>query len=72
IVPLIARDEAKQNKYDYGASIPVKYAADRLAIYMHAYTVYDFVRPFGCFILLAAYESDELQLYGFEPSGVTY
>ncbi|CAF3374784.1 unnamed protein product [Rotaria sp. Silwood1] len=39
---------------------------------MHAYTVYGFLRPFGCFILLAAYESDELQLYGFEPSGVTY
>ncbi len=46
--------------------------ADRLAMYMHAYTLYGFVRPFGCFILLAAYESDGPQLYGVEPSGVTY
>ncbi len=41
-------------------------------MYMHAYTLYGFVRPFGCFILLAAYESDGPQLYGVEPSGVTY
>ncbi|CAF5198689.1 unnamed protein product [Rotaria magnacalcarata] len=68
----VARDEAKQYKYDYGVSIPVKYLADRLAMYMHAYTLYGFVRPFGCFILLAAYESDGPQLYGVEPSGVTY
>jgi 20S proteasome alpha/beta subunit len=39
---------------------------------MHAYTLYGFVRPFGCYILLAAYESDGPQLYGVEPSGVTY
>jgi len=68
----VARDEAKQYKHDYGVSIPVKYLADRLAMYMHAYTLYGFVRPFGCFILLAAYESDGPQLYGVEPSGVTY
>ncbi len=41
-------------------------------MYMHAYTLYGFVRPFGCFILLASYESDGPQLYGVEPSGVTY
>ncbi len=41
-------------------------------MYMHAYTLYGFVRPFGCFILLSAYESDGPQLYGVEPSGVTY
>jgi 20S proteasome alpha/beta subunit len=39
---------------------------------MHAYTLYGFVRPFGCYILLAAFESDGPQLYGVEPSGVTY
>ncbi|CAF0911346.1 unnamed protein product [Rotaria sordida] len=36
------------------------------------YLVYDFVRPFGCFILLAAYDSNGPQLYGVELSGVTY
>jgi 20S proteasome subunit alpha 7 len=41
-------------------------------MYMHAYTLYGFVRPFGCFILLSAYESDGPQLYGIESSGVTY
>jgi len=68
----VARDEAKQYKSDYGVSIPVKYLADRLAMYMHAYTLYGFVRPFGCFIILSSYESDGPQLYGIEPSGVTY
>lgn len=50
----------------------IQYLADRLAMYMHAYTLYGFVRPFGCFILLAAYDSNGPQLYGVEPSGVTY
>lgn len=68
----VARDEAKQYKYDYGVSIPVKYLADRLAMYMHAYTLYGAIRPFGAYILLASYESDGPQLYGVEPSGVTY
>jgi 20S proteasome alpha/beta subunit len=41
-------------------------------MYMHAYTLYGFVRPFGSYILLASHESDGPQLYGVEPSGVTY
>ena len=86
----VARDEAKQYKYDYGVSIPVKVSGKigRLFIVLKCflfsvwqivlrcicikYTLYGFVRPFGCFILLAAYESDGPQLYGVEPSGVTY
>ncbi|CAF0775651.1 unnamed protein product [Didymodactylos carnosus] len=66
----VARDEAKQYKYDYGVSIPVKYLADRLSMYMHAYTLYGFVRPFGCQVFLASYEHDGPQLYVVEPSGV--
>jgi len=45
--------------------------ADRLSMYMHAYTLYSFVRPFGCSILLASYDkTDGAELYCIEPSGV--
>jgi len=45
--------------------------ADRVSMYMHAYSLYSFVRPFGCSILLASYdETDGAELYCIEPSGV--
>jgi len=45
--------------------------ADRLSMYMHAYTLYSFVRPFGCSLLLASYDNtDGAELYSIEPSGV--
>jgi len=45
--------------------------ADRVSMYMHAYTLYSFVRPFGCSVLLASYdETDGAELYSIEPSGV--
>ena len=51
--------------------ITVQVLADRLSMYMHAYTLYSFVRPFGCSILLAGYDkTDGADLYSIEPSGV--
>ena len=45
--------------------------ADRVSMYMHAYTLYSFVRPFGCSILLASYDkTDGAELYSIEPSGI--
>ena len=54
-----ARDEASNYRSEYGGPIPIKYLAHRLASYVHAYTLYSAVRPFGCSILLSAWEPQE-------------
>ena len=41
-------------------------------MYMHAYTLYSFVRPFGSSVMLAGYDNGIPQLYGIEPSGIVY
>ncbi|XP_036164574.1 proteasome subunit alpha type-3 isoform X3 [Myotis myotis] len=47
--------------------------ADRVAMYVHAYTLYSAVRPFGCSFMLGSYSvNDGAQLYMIDPSGVSY
>lgn len=46
--------------------------ADRLAQYFHAYTLYSFVRPFGCSVLLSSYDDEGPHLYTIDPSGTCY
>jgi Proteasome subunit len=42
-------------------------------MYMHAYTLYSAVRPFGCSVALGSYdEVDGPQLYMVDPSGVSF
>lgn len=51
----------------------MKALCDRVASYMHAYTLYSAVRPFGVSCILAAW--DEVagpQMYMIEPSGSSY
>ena len=65
-----AQSEAKNYKQQYGHPIPIKYLKDRVAMYMHAYTLYSALRPFGASILLASWdELDGPELYCIEPSG---
>merc|ERR1711942_463560 len=65
-----ARDEASNYRSEYGGPIPIKYLAHRLASYVHAYTLYSAVRPFGCSILLSAWEPQEgPTMYVIDPSG---
>ena len=66
----IARNEASNYRLQYGSPIPPKYLAERVAMYMHAYTLYSSVRPFGASVLIAAYYEREPQLYMIDPSGV--
>lgn len=65
-----ALNEAENYLDNYGDEIPVKILAERLGEYMHAYTLYSYVRPFGCSIMLASYEDQQPLLYSIEPSGV--
>nr|CAD7598511.1 unnamed protein product [Timema genevievae] len=67
-----ARSEASNYRAQYGTNIPLKYLNERVAMYMHAYTLYSAVRPFGCSIILGTYEQDGPVMYMIDPSGVSY
>ncbi len=68
-----ARNEASNYMADYGTPIPVKYLTERVAGYVHAYTLYSAIRPFGTTIMLGTYsETDGPELYCIEPSGLHY
>jgi len=67
-----ARSEAASYKAQYGVGIPLKYLNERVSMYMHAYTLYSAVRPYGCSVLLSAYETDGPALYMIDSSGVSY
>lgn len=53
-----ARDEAASYKEFYGCPIPGKVMAERLAGFVHAYTMYWSVRPFGSAVLIAGKDAD--------------
>jgi len=66
----VAKVEAANYRSEYGTAIPLKFLTDRVAMYMHAYTLYSAVRPYGCSVLLGSYEADGPQMYMIDPSGV--
>lgn len=67
-----ARVEASNYRSDYGSAIPLRYLKDRVGLYMHAYTLYSAVRPFGCSVLLGSHDLDGPQLYCIDPSGTSW
>jgi 20S proteasome subunit alpha 7 len=66
----IARQECASYRKTFGTPIPCKVLAERVAMYFHAYTLYSFVRPFGCSVVLASYDADGPHMYTVEPSGI--
>ncbi|GLT44740.1 hypothetical protein SLA2020_186200 [Shorea laevis] len=56
----------------YGEPIPVKELAERVASYVRLCTLYWWLRPFGCGIILGGYDREGPQLYMVEPSGISY
>ncbi|RYR32651.1 hypothetical protein Ahy_A10g047187 [Arachis hypogaea] len=71
---IVARTKSEATNYDsvYGEPIPVKELAERVASYVHLCTLYWWLRPFGCGVILGGYDRDGPQLYMVEPSGVSY
>ncbi|GFQ80626.1 proteasome subunit alpha type-3 [Trichonephila clavata] len=67
-----ARSEAATYRSDYGEAIPLKFLKDRVAMYMHAYTLYSSLRPYGASVILGAYEYDGPQMYCIDPSGTSW
>ncbi|KAJ3575175.1 hypothetical protein NP233_g1278 [Leucocoprinus birnbaumii] len=67
-----ARDEATNYRDAYDAPTPLKILADRLGLYVQAYTLYSSVRPFGISTILGSVDKDGPSLYVVEPSGVFF
>lgn len=67
-----ARSEASSYKSQYGVGIPLKFLNERVSMYMHAYTLYSSVRPYGCSVILGSYEDGGPLMYMIDPSGVSY
>jgi len=68
----VARSEAENFRSDYGLPVSCKYLIDRVSSYLHAYTLYSAVRPYGCAMLMASYLDNKPSLYVADPSGHCY
>lgn len=66
-----ARQEAQQFTSSYGEEIPPEILAERIGLFVHAYTLYWSIRPFGCNILLGCVdkETKKPSLFCIEPHG---
>ncbi|KAK0206649.1 20S proteasome subunit [Desarmillaria ectypa] len=67
-----ARDESSNYREQFRTPPPLKSLADRLGLYVQAYTLYSSVRPFGISTILGAVDKNGPSLYVIEPSGVFY
>jgi len=69
----IARQEASNYRQQYGSPIPLRYLVERVSAYMHAYTLYAAVRPFGASVLLVSYDVVEgkPEMFMIDPSGIS-
>merc|ERR1711998_487411 len=71
-IVLRARAEGEQYKNVYGVPIPPRVLSERVASFMHLYTVYWTVRPFGVGILMACHGRDGYELYQLDQAGAAY
>ncbi len=53
-------------------SLSLQHLVDRVSGFMHVFTLYGSVRPFGCSIMMGAYGTDGPQLFLADPSGVSW
>lgn len=68
-----AREEAASYRQQFKRPIPLKVLNDRLSNFIHAYTLYSAVRPFGVSAILVSYDQHNgPQMYMIEPSGRSY
>jgi len=68
-----AQEEANNYRTEYNQPVPLQYLKNRVALYVHAHTLYSSIRPYGASLLLGSWnENDGSQLYCIEPSGTSY
>ena len=70
----IARDEASSYRSSYGMPCPLHVLSDRVASYLHVYTLYGFTRPLGCSVMLGSFDmkAEKPELFMMEPSGTCW
>ncbi|KAL8452622.1 hypothetical protein Emag_002297 [Eimeria magna] len=72
-----ARSEAQSYLKNYGVDIPIGVLAERISLFMHAYSLYWHVRPFGATCILGGLQTDpetgykefKGEVYSIDPSG---
>lgn len=68
----IARDEAQNYRQQYNRTIPLKQLNERISSYLHAYTLYSAVRPFGVSVIISSWsEETGPEMYMIDPSGTS-
>jgi 20S proteasome subunit alpha 7 len=69
-----AREEAAGHRETFleEERIPVRVLAERLGLFVHAYTLYSSVRPFGISSLVAGVDATGAKLFLIEPDGTHY
>jgi 20S proteasome subunit alpha 7 len=68
-----ASNEASNYRQDYGSAVPTEFLANRVSMYMHAYTLYSAVRPYGSTLMLGSWtDIAGPKLFCIEPSGTSY
>lgn len=68
----IAREEAQNYRQQYDRPIPLKILNERISSYLHAYTLYSAVRPFGVSVIIAAWsEEGGAEMFMIDPSGLS-
>jgi 20S proteasome subunit alpha 7 len=68
------REEAKNYRDTYGHQIVPSILSNRLAQYVHYFTIYGSLRPFGSTAIIAGYDEDQNspELYMIDPSGLCF
>lgn len=67
-----ARQECASHRETFENNMPGPMLAERLALFMQAYTLYGSVRPFCANLLVGSVDADGPHLYMIEPSGVCW
>ncbi len=67
---LRARAEASSWSALYGSDMPVALLAERVAGYVHQFTLFASARPFGCSVLVSGHDAAKgYQLFCIDPTG---
>lgn len=67
-----AREESRSFLKNYGIKMTGDVLCERIAGYMHVYSLYEWLRPFGCGVMIATWDEDGPALYVVEPDGSGY
>jgi len=68
------RQESVNYKNAYGEEMPANMLSEHLGQFMHAYTLYGGLRPFGCSVLIGDVDPDTKKpsLFELAPSGLVF